>query len=95
MQRQGWCCPGTGLQGLHVGVVLNLLQPSLWVHRYKVRKPLRVLGLPKMCPGYTGTAQPHSAHCSLHGWFRASPTPGTTALGRKVTQQQPFFGRKP
>lgn len=40
MQRQGWCCPGTGLQGLHVGVVLNLLQPSLWVHRYKVRKPL-------------------------------------------------------
>lgn len=35
------------LQDLHVDVVLNLLQPSLWVHRHEERKTLELLGLPK------------------------------------------------
>lgn len=53
MQRQGWCCPGTELQDLHVGVVLNLLQPSLCIHRYKMRKPL-ILGSPKCAQATQG-----------------------------------------
>lgn len=45
---------------------------------------------PRPCRG--GTAP----QCSLlPAWFRAAPTPGTIALGRRVTYQQPFSGSKP
>lgn len=44
-------CRGTDgaarLQDLHADVVLNLLQPSLWVYRPEERKTLELLGLPK------------------------------------------------
>lgn len=46
--------------------------------------------VPRPCRG--GTASQWSL---LPAWLRAAPTLGTTALGMRVTYQEPFCGSKP
>lgn len=108
-------CRGTDgaarLQDLHVDVVLNLLQPSLWVHRHEERncwgspKRARATPVPQHPEAKPprGQQSPACACCSLHGWSRACshlryrrlPSNISAALRSGVTHQQSFFAQKP